>query len=333
MRRVAKDPDDKVSVEFTDIGEHAGPGSVTLSSFVGPLVREHVLVLLEFADKIEQIQSLHSQMDSTANDNRREDAVSQVLRKDKPGRVRGIGRGVTATKLAFIQSRDSHVQKLEATQAELLCKVTQLQNKVCDLAGKQSQCNDVGSQYDVSDNSNRDKVVAEGLLQSTDPKEMVNNIPLGPNAAVLKITKVIKNDAYLWRPSAEMFLMGAAIDTTIAWPIHKIEFVVKATQAESARKSTTSASNSTGTNKNQAKRCILLDCKNSVERVALGRVSLSDPADVVHFVPLGHNASKVWVDVSKIGIFEVWRPNSEIKFLRDAVGTTIAWPNDKIIFM
>ncbi|CAA7017954.1 unnamed protein product [Microthlaspi erraticum] len=380
-------------------------------------------------------------MDSTANDNIRKDAVSQVLGKDKPGRIRGIGRGITATKLAFIQLRDSHVQKLKATQAELLCKFTELQNK--------SQCNDVGSQSDVSDiskggprcqilnwfadedvivsegefysaepnykighiplgpnaasvivtsaldpetsvwrptssvfnvdqavgvkiawpmskiildtelvSSNGDKfpgstatstdeslqlcsifdwnageVVAEGLLQSTDPKEMVNNIPLGPNAAVLKITKVIKNDAYLWRPSAEMFLMGAAVDTTIAWPIHKIEFVVKATQAESARKSTTSASNSTGTRKNQAKRCILLDCKNSGERVALGRVSSSDPEDVVHFIPLGPNASKVWVDVSKIGISEVWIPNSEIKFIRDAVGTTIAWPNDKIIFM
>lgn len=47
MRKVAKDPLAKVEVEFTSLGEHAGSGSVTLSSFLGPLVREHVPVLLD----------------------------------------------------------------------------------------------------------------------------------------------------------------------------------------------------------------------------------------------------------------------------------------------
>lgn len=47
MRKVAKHHDDKVEVEFTSVGEHVGCGSVTLSSFLGPLVREHVPVLLK----------------------------------------------------------------------------------------------------------------------------------------------------------------------------------------------------------------------------------------------------------------------------------------------
>lgn len=46
MRRVAENPNDKIMVTFNDIGEHIGPGSVTLSSFLGPLVREHVPVTL-----------------------------------------------------------------------------------------------------------------------------------------------------------------------------------------------------------------------------------------------------------------------------------------------
>ena len=75
-------------------------------------------------------------MDSSSADNIGEDAVSQVLGKDKPGRYRGMGRGVTATKLAFLHARDSHVQKLEATQADLINKVEDLQNVVKDLAGK-----------------------------------------------------------------------------------------------------------------------------------------------------------------------------------------------------
>jgi len=47
MRGVAKHHDDKVDVEFTALGEPVGKGSVTLSSFLGPLVREHVPVLLD----------------------------------------------------------------------------------------------------------------------------------------------------------------------------------------------------------------------------------------------------------------------------------------------
>ena len=39
--------EDKVDVEFNSIGEHVGSGSVTLSSFLGPLVREHVPLLLD----------------------------------------------------------------------------------------------------------------------------------------------------------------------------------------------------------------------------------------------------------------------------------------------
>jgi len=62
--------------------------------------------------------------------------VSQVLGKDKPGRVRGLGRGITATKLAFLEARDTHVQKLEETLAELLSHILDLKNVVTDLAGK-----------------------------------------------------------------------------------------------------------------------------------------------------------------------------------------------------
>jgi len=47
-----------------------------------------------------------------------------------------MGRGATVTKLAFLQTRDSHVEKLEATQAELLSKIENLQNVVSNLASK-----------------------------------------------------------------------------------------------------------------------------------------------------------------------------------------------------
>lgn len=84
----------------------------------------------------ERIKTIDSEMDSTSTDNVREDAVSQVLGKDRPGRIRGMGRGATVTKLAYLQARDSHVQKLEATQAELVSKVEYLQNMVSEITSK-----------------------------------------------------------------------------------------------------------------------------------------------------------------------------------------------------
>lgn len=54
MRKVAKHLEDKVEVEFSALGEHVGKGSVTLSYFLGPLVREHVPVLLDDWRQLDQ---------------------------------------------------------------------------------------------------------------------------------------------------------------------------------------------------------------------------------------------------------------------------------------
>ena len=64
--------------------------------------------------------------------------MSQVLGKDKPGRIRGMGRGITAMKIAFMQARDSHVLMLEAKQAELQDAVRGLQDIFCGLTASKS---------------------------------------------------------------------------------------------------------------------------------------------------------------------------------------------------
>lgn len=70
-----------------------------------------------------------------------------------------------------------------------------------------------------------DLIVAEGHLISSDPKELLaNNIPLGPNAALVKVDKIFHKDAYLWRPTSEMILMGDALHELIPWPIQRIGY-------------------------------------------------------------------------------------------------------------
>lgn len=76
--------------------------------------------------------------------------------------------------------------------------------------------------YDWNGNG---EVIAEAVLCSTNPKHMVHNIPLGQNAAEVKIDLVLKEAVYLWRPTAELLLMVDALNASIAWPIDKIELI------------------------------------------------------------------------------------------------------------
>ncbi|KAK9929508.1 hypothetical protein M0R45_026604 [Rubus argutus] len=202
MKKIAVEPQSRVQVEFTASGEPFGEGSVSLSSYLGPLVREHVPVTLDdwrglgddikvvlwesiqarfnldeewqklpylnqwdwkkfirektsptftalsdkfktmrhkqiphtcsrkgmarlggrydgkpvniaVAETIDKLKEVESDSPSSSTTNVREDALSQVLGKDKPGRLRAMGRGMTISKLAFIQSRDKHMAMIE----------------------------------------------------------------------------------------------------------------------------------------------------------------------------------------------------------------------------
>jgi len=63
-------------------------------------------------------------------------------------------------------------------------------------------------------------------------------------------------------------------------------------------------------------------------RFALDQPLYSDQC--VHHVPLGPNACRVWVDVVIVKDAAVWRQSTEIEYMEDALGTSIAWPEDRI---
>ncbi|KAL0844753.1 hypothetical protein Bca101_017999 [Brassica carinata] len=322
MRRVAENPNEKVAVTFNDFGEHVGPGSVTLSSFLGPLVREHVPgrfnleeewqkaaifkqlgslwragksrlvsqvraaktvaerielkpsnvpsiqlwntwvrskttssfteisnryrelrknqiphttsrkekksqdpkkvsrskvwiaghthadgrpVKPQYAETIEQIQSLDSQMDSTsAADNIREDAVTKILGKDKPGRVREFGRGITATKLAFLQSRDAKIADM-ASQIEELKKTNGEAETSETSAGFKE-----GVRVQILDwFESEDVVVGEGEFCSDEPMESRS------------ISRCIHGKVF-------NLVFRHAINEKIAWPVLKFEIMATA---------------------------------------------------------------------------------------------------------
>ncbi|XP_020876122.1 uncharacterized protein LOC110227132 [Arabidopsis lyrata subsp. lyrata] len=79
------------------------------------------------------------------------------------------------------------------------------------------------------------------------------------------------------------------------------------------------------------KKCKLMDISGKKQIVAEGRVNSVDPDIKVHCVRLGSNAARVWVDIVKIDDAAVWRPSAEIEYMRDALGSAIAWPMDKLV--
>lgn len=88
---------------------------------------------------------------------------------------------------------------------------------------------------------------------------------------------------------------------------------------------------SVNNNNNDLRKCKLLDWCGTGNVDAEGRWSSSDPKVLVHHVSLGPQAVKVWVDLPiKDDVF-LWRPNSEMTYIEDAIGSTAAWPSDKVL--
>lgn len=67
------------------------------------------------------------------------------------------------------------------------------------------------------------------------------------------------------------------------------------------------------------------------EVVAEGRVASTDPKAKVHHIPLGVSCWKVWVDKVFVQKVDLIRPNDEMFYLDDAIGSTVAWMSKLIV--
>ncbi|XP_073026696.1 uncharacterized protein [Primulina eburnea] len=59
--------------------------------------------------------------------------------------------------------------------------------------------------------------------------------------------------------------------------------------------------------------------------VAEGRIESTDPNTKVHYAVPGRSCWKVWVDKVLVEKVDLIRPNDEMQFLEDAIGSTTAW--------
>ncbi|KAL0661926.1 hypothetical protein Bca4012_098763 [Brassica carinata] len=183
--------------------------------------------------------------------------------------------------------------------------------------------------------STTDEVVAEDRWQCKEPTSLVDCLPLGPNAVKVFVDVVHEPETFLWRPRPEVTYLRDSVKNFVALPANKCVFesntdspsctsptanAVKSVSQSATKRSPTTVKNT------QAASPVR---KSHV--VAEGRWGSDNPEDSVHFVPMGPNAVKVWIDVVKVNLAEVWRPSSEIECLGDTIGTCIAWPKEKVV--
>ncbi|KAL6569980.1 hypothetical protein OROMI_014494 [Orobanche minor] len=88
-----------------------------------------------------------------------------------------------------------------------------------------------------------------------------------------------------------------------------------------------------GSNSRDARTSVVVDRKSKLldwrkKVLAEATIASTDPNAMVHGVPLGNDAWKVWVQVALVPSADLWRPNSDMSVIADAVGSTIAWPKE-----
>ncbi|XP_028085937.1 uncharacterized protein LOC114286908 [Camellia sinensis] len=191
----------------------------------------------ETIDKLKQVELDDPVSSSVLKE--KEDALSKILGRENQGRIRGLGKGVTLTKLCVLSQRDSYKTQEKEEASQLKERVAHLESLVTHLMKNENQASEEGPTITKvspsSQNTNTPnkkcklldwigsgEVVAEGRWSSSDPKQLVHHIPIGPNAMRVWVDLAREAGAYLWRPTADMTYIEDAVGTTVAWPADKV---------------------------------------------------------------------------------------------------------------
>ncbi|CAA7056773.1 unnamed protein product [Microthlaspi erraticum] len=186
------------------------------------------------------------------------------------------------------------------------------------------------------DLSSDDVVVAEGRWQTEEPKALVNGLPLGPKAVKVFIDQVHQPETFIWRPTIETTYLEDCLLSFVAWPACKVVFENRGEVEQGINFRLTTLfqliklwEGAEVIKENQ--KCKLMDIGGRKLVVAEGHVHSINLDQMVHFVRLGSDAARVWVDIVNVDDAAVWKPSDEIETLKDAHGSSIAWPMDKLV--
>uniref|UniRef100_A0A803QC80 DUF8039 domain-containing protein n=1 Tax=Cannabis sativa TaxID=3483 RepID=A0A803QC80_CANSA len=226
--------DGRIAVRFNAKGQAVGDGSVSLASFVGPLVREIVpytitdwrkssknnerCVMVDNPERLKlKPDNIKSETEwrvfvreKTSKEFRNRESSKPVTRVEASLKThtKKNGEPVNAQDVEVIgftppSEGDSHIPPPSPTNVNL--KFTP-ENNACNLL----------------DWYGGGEIVAKDRWASSDPNCEVHHLHLGPNAMKVCVDLVKKPDAYLWRPTSIMSTIKEAVGSIIAWPTNKV---------------------------------------------------------------------------------------------------------------
>ncbi|XP_028090663.1 uncharacterized protein LOC114290854 [Camellia sinensis] len=255
--------DERLTVNWNKLGQPDDKLATKLSSFIGTIVRDgknapliyknwhkvpehykdHISALVQ--DEMNERKTLNANLANKGPN----DAFGQVMGKEKHGRVRMYGLGVSPSNLwrdtsGHKANQDTTMDVMEAENSELKSKVSHVQHAPNNLTSTSNQATTTSTPLDMaarhqawSLSSIQDtsltqvgdiavlksiirptETVAIGVLKSTDASKEVEGEELGPNYWEVYVQVPIKPNESLIRSYGLVKTVGQAIGAHVAWP-------------------------------------------------------------------------------------------------------------------
>ncbi|XP_052294929.1 uncharacterized protein LOC107177059 isoform X2 [Citrus sinensis] len=207
--------------------------------------KDETVINEDVAEKLKKINEYQRTQVSEDASTIHGDALTHVLGKERNGRVRGAGSGVTATLMNLEALSKSHTAQNKMELKDLKKLFEELKAAFIKNTSKQADHNETshkrkcledtshakkaktcGSTFTNIENARcrlldwmgTGKVVGEGTIASRDPLAKVHHICLGPDCWKVWVTIAMVEDTPFYRATSEFHVVSDAIGSTIAWP-------------------------------------------------------------------------------------------------------------------
>ncbi|CAA7051756.1 unnamed protein product [Microthlaspi erraticum] len=351
MKDIARDPNSRIKVEFTELGEPCGEGSVKLSSYLGPLVREHVPVLIDDWRKIgEELKTvlwksvkIRFELDGAYEKAAVMKQMGCLWRASKSRLVKQINKAknhANRMKLRpdniptpewrkFVKQKTSvEFKKKESSEP---AEVTRLNVWVKSRTKKDGSAVNTDAASKIAKEIMQSVAASESSLN---PKEDTLAQILGPDnpgrlRAMGRGMSLSKLACFQVKSKYVSDMQQTQVQLQLQ--VNELQEALEKLNSNRAEADVGENSAQRSVNQRTKPKCILFDWAGSEYKVAEGRILSFDHMDFINSIPLGPNSVKVLVEMAVNGDAFLWRPAQNMLCISQAVGETIAWPQNCVV--
>ncbi|CAE6074587.1 unnamed protein product [Arabidopsis arenosa] len=315
MKNIAKDPNEKVHVDYTIMGEPCGPGSIPYASYLGTIVWEHVPFTIRDWRKVsEDIKTvLWKSIEARGADNMKDRMSLRPPNITEP-EWRKFVKEKTSNAFKVISDSMKTKRKMQIPHCCGREGMVRLREELIQKSSDPSQVTRAkvwiesrtkidGTPVNI-DAAEKIRKAAELEIEgtqdsvTTNPKEDILSQILGPDNPG-RLRAMGRGEKGIFIPRQEGDVGENSIHRSV--------------------------------NTRTLPKCNLVDWTSFDDNVVEGRIVSYDADELVHGIPLGPNAVKVFIESATKPEAPLWRPIPEMSTIEDVVGEMIAWDADLCI--